>query len=126
MPVADQLVEWMALSGGGGFSSVGPVPTAGLRDVVALVVPALQRRGRVWTKHEGSTLRQYLHGRGQVRVRDDDAAAALRPAARSWGSDRSGLALGVRSIRWPTRGSTRAWQISRDGARGRRTPTRTH
>ena len=81
--VADQLEEWIRIAGVDGFNIVDPVPTAGLRDFVELVVPELQRRGRVWTDYEGSTLREYLQGSGQVRVRDDHAAAAFRSAARS-------------------------------------------
>jgi FMN-dependent oxidoreductase (nitrilotriacetate monooxygenase family) len=81
--VADQLEEWIRISGVDGFNIVDPVPTAGLRDFVELVVPELRRRGRVWSDYEGSTLREYLQGSGQVRVRDDHAAAAFRPAVRS-------------------------------------------
>lgn len=76
--VADAMEEWVDVSGVDGFNIADPVPPAGLRDVVDLVVPELQRRGRVWREYEGTTLREYLQGPGQVRVRDDHPAAAYR------------------------------------------------
>ena len=44
----------------------------------ALVVPELQRRGRVWEEYEGTTLREHLQGAGVRRVRDDHPAAGFR------------------------------------------------
>lgn len=76
--VADQMESWVEIAGVDGFNIADPVPTAGLRDFVDLVVPELQRRGRVWTDYEGATLREYLQGPGQVRIRDDHAAAPYR------------------------------------------------
>lgn len=72
--VADQLEEWIDISGADGFNLVDPIPTKGLRDFVTLVVPELQQRGRMWTRYEGSTLREYLQGLGQTRVRRDHPA----------------------------------------------------
>lgn len=76
--VADQMEAWIETAGVDGFNIADPVPTAGLRDFVDLVVPELQRRGRVWRDYAGGTLREYLQGPGQVRIRDDHAAAVHR------------------------------------------------
>lgn len=58
-----------------GFNIAAPVP---LGDFVQLVVPELQRRGRVWADYEGSTLRERFRGPGQRLVSDDHPAAAYR------------------------------------------------
>jgi len=42
------------------------------------VRPELLRRGRTWDDYEGSTLREYLAGPGQVRLPADHPAAAVR------------------------------------------------
>jgi long-chain alkane monooxygenase len=52
-------------------------------DFVDLVVPELQRRGRVWIDYEGHSLRESLLGAGQVRIRDDHPAAGYRGAPTS-------------------------------------------
>ncbi len=82
--VADGLERWIEESGVDGFNVADPVPPVTLRDFVDLVVPELQRRGRVWTEYEGATLRERFHGVGQARVRDDHPAAGYRavPAGR--------------------------------------------
>jgi hypothetical protein len=51
-----------------------------VRDVVDLVVPELQRRGRVWEDYpdDGGTLRERFHGPGQERVQDTHPAARFR------------------------------------------------
>jgi alkanesulfonate monooxygenase SsuD/methylene tetrahydromethanopterin reductase-like flavin-dependent oxidoreductase (luciferase family) len=76
--VADELERWIDEADIDGFNIADPVPPVTLRDTVDLVVPELQRRGRVWREYEGSTLREYLQGPGQQRVRDDHPAAAYR------------------------------------------------
>jgi FMN-dependent oxidoreductase (nitrilotriacetate monooxygenase family) len=76
--VADELERWMEEAGIDGFNICDPVPPVTFRDFVELVVPELQRRGRVWTAYEGQTLRESLLGAGQVRVADDHPAAAFR------------------------------------------------
>lgn len=76
--VADGLEAWMEESGVDGFNLADPVPPAGHREFVDLVVPELRRRGRVWPAHEGSTLREYLQGEGRHRVADDHPAARYR------------------------------------------------
>jgi FMN-dependent oxidoreductase (nitrilotriacetate monooxygenase family) len=76
--VADELERWMREGEVDGFNIADPVPPVTLRDVVDLVVPELQRRGLHWREYEGSTLREYLQGPGQQRVRADHPAAAYR------------------------------------------------
>ena len=78
--VADGLERWIEEAGVDGFNLADPVPPVTYRDFVDLVVPELRRRGRVWDRYEGATLREYFHGPGQARVRDDHPAAAYRRA----------------------------------------------
>ena len=54
------------------------MPPASFGDFVDLVVPELQRRGRMWRDYEGNTLRESFYGPGQQRVRDDHPAARYR------------------------------------------------
>jgi FMN-dependent oxidoreductase (nitrilotriacetate monooxygenase family) len=79
--VADELEAWMETAEIDGFNLADPIPPAGHRDFVDLVVPELRRRGRVWSDYEGSTLREYLNGPGRPRVAADHPAAAYRPAS---------------------------------------------
>jgi FMN-dependent oxidoreductase (nitrilotriacetate monooxygenase family) len=81
--IADELERWMDEAEVDGFNIADPVPPATLRDFVDLVVPELQRRGRVWIDYEGHSLRESLLGAGQVRIRDDHPAAGYRGAPTS-------------------------------------------
>jgi FMN-dependent oxidoreductase (nitrilotriacetate monooxygenase family) len=78
--VADELERWIDVAGIDGFNIADPTPPAGVRDVVDLVVPELQRRGRVWEDYpdDGGTLRERFHGPGQERVQDTHPAARFR------------------------------------------------
>jgi FMN-dependent oxidoreductase (nitrilotriacetate monooxygenase family) len=76
--VADELERWMDEADIDGFNICDPVPPVTYADFVDLVVPELQRRGRVWTEYEGNTLRESLLAPGQVRVRPDHPAGAFR------------------------------------------------
>lgn len=78
--VADELERWIEVAGIDGFNVADPTPPVGVRDVVDLVVPELQRRGHVWREYpdDGGTLRERFHGAGQERVRDDHPAARFR------------------------------------------------
>lgn len=80
--VADELERWVEVADVDGFNIADPVPPVTLRDFADLVVPELQRRGRVWTDYEGPTLREHLRGPGLPRVADSHPAAAHRFAAR--------------------------------------------
>ena len=76
--VSDQLERWMEEADIDGFNITDPVPPVTLRDFVDLVVPELQRRGRVWTRYEGDTLRESFLGPGQARLPADHPGAAYR------------------------------------------------
>ncbi len=73
--VADQLIAWQAATGQDGFNLTYAVAPETFEDVVNLVVPELQRRGRYPTQRPSAptTLRQRLFGRG-------DRLAAPHPA----------------------------------------------
>ncbi|SNY68503.1 LLM class flavin-dependent oxidoreductase [Paractinoplanes atraurantiacus] len=76
--VADELERWIDESGVDGFNIADPVPPVTFRDFADLVVPELQRRGRVWRDYEGGTLREHFHGPGVTRARADHPAAQYR------------------------------------------------
>ncbi|TYP79309.1 LLM class flavin-dependent oxidoreductase [Paenibacillus methanolicus] len=58
--IADQLEEWFLNEGADGFNIMPPTFPEGLRDVVELVIPELQRRGLFRTEYESDTLRGNL------------------------------------------------------------------
>ncbi|MGI4941899.1 MAG: LLM class flavin-dependent oxidoreductase [Janthinobacterium lividum] len=58
--VADTMEDWWRARAGDGFTVMAPVQPRGLRDVVELVVPELQRRGLFRTEYEHATLRGHL------------------------------------------------------------------
>jgi FMN-dependent oxidoreductase (nitrilotriacetate monooxygenase family) len=62
--VADQLEAWLEETGADGFNLAFAVAHESMRDVVELVVPELQRRGRYRKDYEGGTLRAQLTGHG--------------------------------------------------------------
>ena len=76
--VADRLEQWVEDADIEGFNLVDMMPPASFGDFVDLVVPELQRRGRMWRDYEGNTLRETFYGPGQQRVRDDHPAARYR------------------------------------------------
>ncbi|MGW1325290.1 LLM class flavin-dependent oxidoreductase [Streptomyces antibioticus] len=76
--VADELERWAEEADLDGFNVADPVPPVTLRDFVDLVVPELQRRGRVWTEYEGTTLREHTHGPGRTRLPEDHPGARHR------------------------------------------------
>jgi FMN-dependent oxidoreductase (nitrilotriacetate monooxygenase family) len=58
--IADVMQEWFEEHAADGFNLLPPVFPTGLREVVELVVPELQRRGLFRTEYEGKTLREHL------------------------------------------------------------------
>lgn len=58
--IADQLQEWFENEAADGFNVMAPTFPDGLKDIVDLVIPELQRRGIFRTEYEGSTLRENL------------------------------------------------------------------
>ncbi|MFL6657102.1 MAG: LLM class flavin-dependent oxidoreductase [Massilia sp.] len=84
--VANQLEGWMDATGIDGFNLAFAVSHDDLRDVVELVVPELQRRGRYRSDYEDGTLRHKLHGKGPALALDHPGrqvsiAKPLRTAA---------------------------------------------
>jgi hypothetical protein len=77
--VADELERWMDEGGIDGFNLVPVNQPQGFIDFVDLVVPELQRRGRLRTRYEGSTLRENLFGRGHARLPAHHAAWQALP-----------------------------------------------
>ena len=76
--VADELERWMDEADLDGFNIADPVPPVTLRDFVELVVPELQRRGRVWADYAGQTLRERFTAPGQPRLGADHPARQPR------------------------------------------------
>ena len=62
--VADQLEAWLDDTGIDGFNLAFAVAHESMRDVVELIVPELQRRGRYRREYAGGTLRGQLLGAG--------------------------------------------------------------
>lgn len=58
--IADQLQEWFENGAADGFNVMAPTFPEGLKDIVDLVIPELQRRGIFRTEYEGTTLRENL------------------------------------------------------------------
>ncbi|PYD73386.1 LLM class flavin-dependent oxidoreductase [Novacetimonas hansenii] len=62
--IADQMEAWVAQTGIDGFNLAYAVAPETFEDIVDLVIPELQRRGRYRTAYPPGTLRQKLFGRG--------------------------------------------------------------
>ena len=86
--IATEMERWMEVGDLDGFNILDPMPLQSYPEFVEFVIPELRRRGRVWRDYEGSTLREYLHGKGTVRVRPDHPAAGTARAA-AWGRSAS-------------------------------------
>ena len=128
--VVDELERWVDEAGIDGFNIADVMPPASFTDFVELIVPELQRRARVWTEYEGSTLREGLLGTGQRRVRHDHPASrwtlptvaphGRRGAARTPGRSGAGRRGRQGESRRPRCGRRRL----RRGAPSRRSPAR--
>jgi len=64
--VADQLEAWQDETGIDGFNLAFAVAHESMRDVVELIVPELQKRGRYRKEYAAGTLREKLFGRACV------------------------------------------------------------
>jgi FMN-dependent oxidoreductase (nitrilotriacetate monooxygenase family) len=62
--VADQLETWQEETDIDGFNLAFAIAHESMRDVVALIVPELQRRGRYRKEYDEGTLRHQVFGRG--------------------------------------------------------------
>ncbi|WP_369069227.1 LLM class flavin-dependent oxidoreductase [Kineococcus terrestris] len=76
--VADELERWMEVGDVDGFNCAYAVTPGTFEDLVELLVPELQRRGVYPEDYEGETLRESVHGKGQVHLRDDHPGARYR------------------------------------------------
>jgi FMN-dependent oxidoreductase (nitrilotriacetate monooxygenase family) len=65
--VADQLEAWQDETGIDGFNLAFAVAHDSMRDVVDLIVPELQQRGRYRRDYSAGTLREKISGRGPRR-----------------------------------------------------------
>ena len=72
--VADELERWVDEGGIDGFNFAYALTPGTFEDLVELVVPELQRRGRARTEYEGTTLRENLYGPGRVFAEDTHPA----------------------------------------------------
>ena len=66
--MADELERWMDESGCDGFNLVPVTQPHGFAEFADLVVPELQRRGRMPSHYAGQTLRERHFGVGQQRL----------------------------------------------------------
>lgn len=78
--VADELERWITVGGIDGFNLAYVVTPGTFVDVVDLLVPELQRRGRVWDEYPEGTLRGRLNGTGSPVVPDYHPAHQYRGA----------------------------------------------
>lgn len=84
--VADEIERWADVAGVDGVNLVPIYQPGSFTDFVELVVPELQRRGRVRTSYEGSTLREQLFGAGHAHLLPDHPGwrvAGIDPRSRA-------------------------------------------
>ena len=84
--VADEIERWVEETGCDGINLVPVNQSSGFIDFVDLVVPELQRRGRVRTHYEASTLREHYFGVGQQRLPSNHVAHKALP---KWKTDKA-------------------------------------
>ncbi len=77
--VADELERWMDESGCDGFNLVPVTQPRGFAEFGELVVPELQRRGRMPTRYSGETLRERYFGAGNARLAPEHTAHRALP-----------------------------------------------
>ncbi len=76
--VADELERWVDDGGVDGFNLAYAITPGTFEDFIDLVVPELQKRGRVQTEYHGKTLREGLLGSDSPYVEDSHPAAKYR------------------------------------------------
>ena len=76
--VADELESWIDETDIDGFNLAFAVRPETFGDVVDLVVPVLQKRGRYKRDYAPGTLREKLFGQGQARLGPEHPAARYR------------------------------------------------
>ena len=77
--VADELERWMEETDVDGFNIHAVVQPSGFTDFVDMVVPELQRRGRMRTAYDGETLREHYFGAGRKRLKANHPAFEALP-----------------------------------------------
>jgi alkanesulfonate monooxygenase SsuD/methylene tetrahydromethanopterin reductase-like flavin-dependent oxidoreductase (luciferase family) len=77
--VADQMEYWMEEADIDGFNLAPVVQPTGFEEFVDLVVPELQKRGRIPTGYGGATLREHYFGAGRTRLPDEHIALRSLP-----------------------------------------------
>jgi FMN-dependent oxidoreductase (nitrilotriacetate monooxygenase family) len=83
--VADTLEQWLEDGDLDGFNLVPAVQPAGFEDFVSLVVPELQRRGRMRQHYDTATLREHYFGRGRARLPASHVAHRSLPPGKQSG-----------------------------------------
>jgi dimethyl-sulfide monooxygenase len=78
--VADELERWMEVGGVDGFNIAYAITPGTFTDFVELVVPELQRRGRVQTEYTAGTFREKLLGGDSPQVAHGHPARQYRGA----------------------------------------------
>jgi FMN-dependent oxidoreductase (nitrilotriacetate monooxygenase family) len=78
--VVDEIERWVEEADVDGINLVPVVQPTGFADFVDLVVPELQRRGRMRSHYETSTLREHYFGSGHKRLPANHVAYQALPA----------------------------------------------
>ena len=76
--VAEEMLAWVDETGLDGFNLTYVVMPESFQDIVDLLVPELQRRGRYKCHYQPGTLREKLFGQGRARLPDSHDAARYR------------------------------------------------
>ncbi|MGE0820682.1 MAG: LLM class flavin-dependent oxidoreductase [Candidatus Binatia bacterium] len=76
--IVDELERWVDEGGVDGFNLVPIYQPGSHTEFIDLVVPELQRRGRMRTCYEGATLREHFFGAGQRRLVIDHCGSRYR------------------------------------------------
>jgi long-chain alkane monooxygenase len=76
--VADGLEHWIDATGLDGFNLAYAVTPETMADVVDLLIPELQKRGRYKREYAPGTLREKLFGAGRARLSAPHPAATFR------------------------------------------------
>ncbi|HET7658092.1 MAG TPA: LLM class flavin-dependent oxidoreductase [Bacillales bacterium] len=79
--VADELERWVDEGGIDGFNIAYAVTPGTFKDFAELVVPVLERRGRLNERRELPTYREKLYGKGKARLSEPHPGARYRRKA---------------------------------------------
>jgi FMN-dependent oxidoreductase (nitrilotriacetate monooxygenase family) len=75
--VADELEKWIEETGADGFNLAYATTPGTFEEVAGLVIPELERRGRMAARSDGQTLREVVSGRGP-RLQEPHVGASYR------------------------------------------------